>query len=136
MYKILTRILAGRMTGTLDSVLYTKQHGFRAGRGFQTAVLPVLEAVQDAESSGWPLQLLSIDVKAAFDTIDPKTIYEVLLKQGYPVIFADALHKITEIGVGRIFYKGLLGEKVFIKSGAGKGIPPAHLDTLSVPARP
>jgi hypothetical protein len=123
MYKILTRILTGRMAGTLDSVLYTEQHGFRAGRGCQTAVLPVLEAVQDAESSGRPLQLLSIDVKAAFDTIDPKAIYEVMLKQGYPVIFADALHKITEIGVGRIFYKGLLGEKFLIKSGAGQGDP-------------
>jgi hypothetical protein len=87
MYKILTRILAGRMAGTLDSVLYTQQHGFRACRGCQTALLPVLEAVWDAESSERPLQLLSIDVKAAFDTIDPITIYEVLLKQGYPVIF-------------------------------------------------
>jgi hypothetical protein len=58
MYKILTRILAGRMAGTLDSVLYTEQHGFRAGRGCQTAVLPVLEAVWDAESSRQPLQLL------------------------------------------------------------------------------
>ncbi len=41
MFKILTRILAGRMVGTLDYVLYTEQHGFRAGRGCQTAVLSV-----------------------------------------------------------------------------------------------
>ncbi len=64
------------MAGTMEKVLYADQHGFCRNRSIQTATIPILEAVNDAEMAGIPLQLLSIDLKAAFDTISPHVIYE------------------------------------------------------------
>ena len=49
MYKILTRTLSMRMAETMDEVLHPDQHGFRRDRGIQTATVPVLEAIKDAE---------------------------------------------------------------------------------------
>ena len=123
LYKILTRVLTRRMAGTLDAVLYSEQHGFRGERSTQTAVLPVLEAIQDAERTGQPLQLLAVDLKAAFDTIAPDVIYQVMQLECYPAIYADALHKITSSGTGRIFVNKILGEKFYIKGGTGQGDP-------------
>jgi hypothetical protein len=37
-----------------------------------------MEAIHDAEKTGRPLQILSIDLKAAFDTIAPQVIYKTM----------------------------------------------------------
>jgi hypothetical protein len=50
-----------------------------------------LEAVHDAEKNGRSLQLLSIDLKAAFDTISPQVIYEVMSAEKFPPIYVDAM---------------------------------------------
>jgi hypothetical protein len=75
MYKIKTRILNERMAGIMERILYPHQHGFCRNRSIQTATVPVLEAIYDAEKHGRPLQLLSIDLKSVFGTISPQTIY-------------------------------------------------------------
>jgi len=125
LYKILTRILSGRMAETMDGVLHPDQHGFRRDRGIQTATVPVLEAVKDAEKTGQPLQLLSIDLKAAFDTISPDVIYKVMTLEKYPQIFTDAMHQLTSEGRGRMYVQGFLGPQFEIKNGAGQGDPPS-----------
>jgi hypothetical protein len=74
LYKIKTRILNERMAGIMEEVLYLNQHGFCRSRSIQTATVPILEAVHDAEKNGRSLQLLSIDLKVAFDTISPQVM--------------------------------------------------------------
>ncbi len=46
--KILTRILTARLATALNTGLYSEQHGFHSGRSCQMALLPVLEAINDA----------------------------------------------------------------------------------------
>jgi hypothetical protein len=65
MHKIKTRILAARMAGIMEFILYRDQHGFCRYR----SILPILEAIHDAEKTDIHLQLLSIDLKDVFDTI-------------------------------------------------------------------
>ena len=122
-YKILTRILTARLATALDAVLYSEQHGFRSGRSCQTALLPVLEAINDAEQSGQPLQLISFDIKGAFDTISPNVIFETMNLQQFPIIFAEALHDIAASGVARVFVNKILGEKFDVLGGSGQGDP-------------
>ncbi len=74
LYKIKTKILSERMAGIMEKVLYPNQHGFCRNRSIQTATVLILEAVHDAEKNGRSLQLLSIDLKAAFDTISPQVM--------------------------------------------------------------
>ncbi len=96
MYKIKTRILIKRMAGVMELILYKDQHGFCRNRSIQTASLPILEAIHDAERTGRSLQLLSIDLKAAFDTITPQIIYKVMQMEKFPEIYTEALKQLME----------------------------------------
>ena len=125
LYKIKTRILTERMAGTMEKVLYADQHGFCRNRSIQTATIPILEAVNDAEMAGRPLQLLSIDLKAAFDTISPHVIYEVMRLENYPEIYTEALFQLTGGGRGRVYVNDMLGPLLDIESGNGQGNPPS-----------
>ena len=50
-----------------------------------------MEAIQEAERTGKPLQLLAVDIKAAFDTISPELVKQVMKKQQYPEIYLSAI---------------------------------------------
>ncbi len=115
----------------MEKVLYTDQHGFCRNRSIQTATIPktatipILEAVNDAEMAGRPLQLLSIDFKAAFDTISPHVVYEVMRLENYPEIYTEALFQLTGGGRGRVYVNDILGPLLDIESGNGQGNPPS-----------
>jgi hypothetical protein len=66
LYKIQTRVLSDRLSGVMDKISYLDQHDFRRGLGIQTASLPVLEAVRDAELHGTPMQILFSGSKICF----------------------------------------------------------------------
>ena len=50
LYKIQTRLLAKRLGKALEEVLSKHQHGFRPNRSIQTASIPVLLSVKEAEN--------------------------------------------------------------------------------------
>jgi hypothetical protein len=56
------------MASILEKMLNTNQHGFLQGRSTQTTTVLLLEAIQDAVKNCKTMQILSIDIKAAFDT--------------------------------------------------------------------
>ena len=78
--KIKTRILANRLIRPLEEVLSDEQHGFRPGRSTQSCSLPFMEAIQEVERTSKPIQLLAVDIKAAFDTISPDLVKQVMKK--------------------------------------------------------
>ena len=55
-----------------------------------------MEAIQEVERTGKPLQLLAVDIKAAFDTISPELVKQVMKKQQYPEIYLSAIHNLTK----------------------------------------
>jgi len=59
----------------LDQVVSKHQHGFMPGRSIQTCSLQVMEAIQDAEKGGTPLQIISVDIQGAFNAISPEGIW-------------------------------------------------------------
>jgi hypothetical protein len=69
MYKIKKRILSERMAGIMERIPYPHQHGFCRNQSIQTATVPVLEAIYDAEKHDRPLQLLSIDLNPILHTV-------------------------------------------------------------------
>jgi hypothetical protein len=109
----------------MDEISYPDQHGSRRGLGIQTALLPVLEAVRDAELHGTPMQILSVDLKSAFDTISPQLIYKVMELEKFPTIYMDAIHQLTGSGTGRVFANSILGPAFSIGCGTGQGDPPS-----------
>ena len=124
-YKIQTRILSTRLVKTLDQVLSADQHGFRPGRSTQTCSLPFLETIHEADRTGKPLQLLSIDIKSAFDSISPELVKQVMQKLGYPTIYLDALHGWTGKGTAKVLVNSVLGPEFQLRTGTGQGDPPS-----------
>ena len=125
-YKIKTRILSSRLIKTLDEVLCDEQHGFRPGRSTQSCSLPFMEAIQEAERTGNPSQLLAVDIKAAFDSISPETVRQVMEKQQYPEIYLAALHHLTSTGEASLLLNAVKRERFQTLSGTGgQGDPPS-----------
>jgi len=124
-YKIITRILTNRLGNTLDQVVSKHQHGFMPGRSIQTCSLQVMEAIQDAERRGTPLQIISVDIQGAFNAISPEVIRQVMQKEGYPEIFSEALHNLTGNGIAKVYANGQVGKSFDTKTGTGQGDPPS-----------
>jgi hypothetical protein len=125
LYKIKTRILTERMAGTMERVLYAEQNGFCRNRSIQTTTVPVLEAIHDAEKHGRPLQLLSIDLKAAFDTIAPQTIYKVMNIEKFPPIYVEVMENLTATGKARVHINNMVGPERDVVCGNRQGNPPS-----------
>ncbi len=62
LYKVITRVLSNRIMRCVDQVVSKNQHGFVPSRQTQNCSLPILEAIQEANRTGKPLQILSIDI--------------------------------------------------------------------------
>jgi hypothetical protein len=68
-YKILARIVQGRIRPALVEVLHASQHCGVPGTSIFDAVASVRDAVAYAEMANAPLCVLSLDFKQAFDKI-------------------------------------------------------------------
>ena len=94
------------MNEALQEVLYKNQHGFQKNKSIQSASLPVLEAIRDAELYGKSLQFISVDIQSAFDSIDPNIIFQVMRKENFSGIYVDAMANLTHRGTGRVSLEG------------------------------
>ncbi|MBM3939214.1 MAG: hypothetical protein FJ333_11265, partial [Sphingomonadales bacterium] len=94
-------------------------------KSIQTCSLQVMEAIQDAEKRGTPLQIISVDIQVAFNAISPEVIRQVMQKEGYPEIFSEALHNLTGNGIAKVYANGQVGKRFNTKTGTGQGDPPS-----------
>jgi len=90
-YKILARIVVGRVRPALVEVLHASQHCGVPGKSIFDAVATVRDAVAYAEMANAPLCVLSLDFKEAFDKISHKYLFTILQSFG----FSDALLRLS-----------------------------------------
>ena len=81
--KILSKIIAERLSPIVEGILPDEQHGFRQTRQAAHAVLNFL-AQQHAWDSGLSLWGFFVDIKKAFDSPARPSIYQVLRFLGVP----------------------------------------------------
>ena len=67
--------------------------------------------------NGKPMQILSMDISSAFDSIAPESIYQVMREEQFPGLFVDAMVRLTESGTGRVSLNSSTGSKFDIKNG-------------------
>jgi len=113
------------MMQVVSSVISENQHGFITGRSIQTCSLPVLEALQDAERTGNPMQIISVDIQGAFNAICPDVIKQVMEKTGFPDNLVTAMHDLTCTGTARVYANGEAGQEFITRTGKGQGDPPS-----------
>ena len=66
-----------------------------------------------------------MDIKAAFDTISPDLVKQVMKKQQYPEIYLSAIHNLTSTGEAAVLANTVKGEQFQTLSGTGQGDPPS-----------
>ena len=75
--KVVERIMHDQLVAYLDEhkLIPHQQHGFRCGRGVETALTALMSRVAEAQDRGFKVGLAAYDFSAAFDTIS-KTVLE------------------------------------------------------------
>ena len=101
LYKIPSRILTARLTATLPSIFSDTRHGFMPNRGIQEPILLASHFIQDANKTGKPLQMVSLDMEKAFDKVSHTVIEQALQAFGIPRITIDAIKRLALVGYAR-----------------------------------
>ena len=102
LYEILRKILAAiiikrayRQWECLH-LLHPHQHAYRRGMGTGTAILRLLNIIEEASETGQPLLVTAWDIRRAFDSIPHPFIHLALARLGIPPDVADwFLHLLT-----------------------------------------
>lgn len=82
--KILERIVADKIGGFLDrfDILNSFQHGFRRNHSTETAIVSLMQCINDAADINDHVVLVSFDLSRAFDTLHPVFLSEKIAKIG------------------------------------------------------
>ncbi|PVE26806.1 hypothetical protein DC007_14785, partial [Enterococcus faecalis] len=102
-------MLTARLTATLPSIISDTQHGFMPNRGIQEPILLASHFIQDANKTGKPLQMVSLDMEKAFDKVSHTVIEQALQAFGIPRITIDAIKRLALVGYARVEVNGRKG---------------------------
>jgi len=70
LYKILSKVLAKRLSGVMDSIISKSQSAFIKGRHMVDGVLVINEVVDWAKKSNQQALILKVDFEKAYDSVD------------------------------------------------------------------
>jgi len=82
-YKVISKVLAGRIKEVLNSVIDECQSAFLTGRGMLDSVLMANEVVEDLRRSGRRGLCLKVDFEKAYDSVRWEYLYDMLHKMGF-----------------------------------------------------
>jgi hypothetical protein len=130
-YKILSKLLMMKVNPEIQKIVPTHQFGFVPTRCMNTASETLLSLIDRISSNNETAQILSLDIKAAFDSIYADAVSEIL-KHLFSRELAGAFDNLTSKGVAAIAYAALLSEEFDIVKGAGQGDPSSSFKYLLV----
>jgi hypothetical protein len=123
LYKIPSRILARRLNRVLPTIIGPHQHGFMAQKGSQEPSILATHLIQEANYNNKSLQLISFDIKKAFDRVSHCSIIQALRafgvpennNCGHPIFLTNRICL-----CGSKWEKGIL---ITVRTGSGQGDP-------------
>ena len=122
-YKILARVLAGRLGLAMPHVVHEDQTCGVAGRSVFFNLQLVRDAISWVEDRGLPLVLVSLDQEKAFDRVSHSFLFRVLERLGFGGYFLKWLRLMyREVG-SRVKVNGHVGDCVPQTRGVRQGCP-------------
>jgi len=123
-YKILSKLLINRVNPHLPDIVTTEQFGFVRGRQMHLPSVTIMNILNRINEQSLHSQMVSLDVRAAFDTAKPHVINS-LLGIIFPTSadFLYQLHRWTSRGSAIITANGVEGRLFYLLSGTGQGDP-------------
>ncbi|CAI5962221.1 unnamed protein product [Closterium sp. NIES-65] len=122
-YKIIAKVMAGRLKVVLHEVISEDQYGFLPGRQLADAVSVVADAIEAGANGKEDWYLMMIDFQKAFDSISGDYLFDTLRKLGLPEVFVswtEGLHK--DAGTC-VHINGWTGDRVAVEKGVRQGCP-------------
>ena len=122
MYKLLSRIICGRIEATLDEAQSEDQAGFRPGYSCDDHLFTITLLAEKCKEFNVPLWVATLDFKKAFDSIDQTSIWTALTDHGVSPAYINLLSKLYQGQRARV--KCDMNSREFdIKKGTKQGDP-------------
>ena len=96
LYKLFSKVLAGRIKEILNSQQSPDQAGFRPDFSCDDNLFAITMLIEKSREFNCPLWVAALDFKKAFDSIHHDSIFESLAEQKVPATYVDLLIRLYE----------------------------------------
>ena len=121
MYKIYTRILERRLRRAVEEDMEEEQAAFRPGRQTQDQIFTIRVAVEKNLEKNKDLYLAFIDLRAAFDSVPRRYIWEALEAKKVPLKLINATKSVYEDPIGIVRLDGETSREFSMQKGVKQG---------------
>jgi len=122
-YKVITKVLAGRIKTVLSSVINDWQSAFLKDRGMLDSVLMANEVIEDLRRSGRAGLCLKVDFKKAYDSVRWDFLYDMLHKMGFQSKWIKCMRGCMESATVYVLVNGSPTEEFIPTRGLRQGDP-------------
>jgi hypothetical protein len=130
-FKIITKILADRLSVIASKIISPQQRGFIPDRHISDCVIVASEAINVLQKKRYGGNLaLKIDIKKAFDSIDWPFLLSVLHQFGFSIVFCDWIREILHSARLSILINGKAVGYFNCTRGVRQGDPLSPLSPL------
>jgi hypothetical protein len=121
--KIITKLLANRLSGKLSQLVSPNQSAFVKGRYILDNFVLVQQMAQALPRQKEPRVLLKLDITKAFDSVSWPFLLEVLQHLGFGTRWCNLLAKLLRSSSTRVLVNGDPGELIYHQRGFRQGDP-------------
>jgi hypothetical protein len=121
--KLITKILANRLGGQLDSMVSKNQSAFIKGRFIQDNFMLVQQTARFLHSQNQPTIMLKLDISKAFDSVSWPFLLEVLRSLGFGAGWCDIVSGLLATSSSQILLNGIPGDFIPHRRGLRQGDP-------------
>ncbi|CAH8619115.1 unnamed protein product [Schistosoma guineensis] len=123
--EILASIILRRLTKAREVQTRENQAGFRPARDCIDQIFTLRQVLEHRHTFRRPTIVVFLDLKAAFDSVDRKVLWECLSLKGVPKKYINLIKALYSNTTGRVRAYGELSSELTTSSGVHQGCPPS-----------
>ena len=122
-YKLISKLTISRLEKNIFSCLSKSQFGFVKGKQMSLATHTINQLISAINKKGLSAALISIDIRAAFDSAKHSTLNATLLHLFPNNSIIKKIAKFSHNPVAQVNIGGVLGSEIKLSKGVGQGDP-------------